>query len=142
MPLKTTNNLTEFQQMLFNTISHDFPNLPMTWQTEWEINKQTKIIELNLVQIIQDMFDKIEDQPLNTRDAICEDYWLTDNLDLDMMIRAERVTNSETCLIFRGRPGTSLLTKYLINMKTNTIKHWDGLPWSEMHTVTKEQGAI
>lgn len=136
MPLKTSNNLTELQQMLFNTISHDLPNLPMKWQTE--------VREHDLIQHIQDMFDEIEGQPLNTGDAMQDDDWAPNGIDSAVAFLAERVTEDETCLIFLDtNDSKEEYTKYLINMKANTIKHWDGWPWSETRArKMQKQGAV
>lgn len=143
MPLKTTNNLTEFQQMLFNTISHDLPNLPMEMTDAAREYVFLMAREDTLIQCIQNMINRIEGQPLNTHHASWDEYWPTDKTGNDVMIRAERVTNDETCLIFlEGKDAKGIFTKYLINMKRNTIKHWDGLPWSETHARTQKQEAV
>ena len=137
MPLKTTNNLTEFQQMLFNTISHDLPNLPM----EMPDAARERIFmasEHTLIECIQNMLDRSEAQLLDTYQASWDECW-PDEIGNDVAIHIERVTKDETCLIFLEiKDGEDVFTKYLINMKTNTIKHWDGLPWSETHLRSKE----
>lgn len=131
MPLQT-NKVTPFQQMLFMTLSRDFPNMPISWTPG--------NIEHNLISEIQILFDNIKGQPLNTYDASWDLDWTSvdtpgwfANGD-DVTILAERVTEDESCLIiFRIVNGEDVFTKYLINMKTNTIDYWDGLPWSETH---------
>ena len=132
MPLQM-NKVTPFQQMLFTTLSRDFPNMPISW-TPGDM-------EHNLISEIQILFDNIKGQPLNTYDASWDLYWPSvdapgwfANGD-DVTILAERVTEDESCLIiFRIVNDEDVFTKYLINMKTNEIKRWDGLPWSETHT--------
>ena len=121
------NNLTDFQQMLFMTISRDHPHMPILW------TPGTK--EHNLILEIQELFDNIEGQPLNTYDASYDLYWessLDDHNEATVL--AERVTENETCLIiYNVVDGVGVYDKYLINMETNDIKRWDGLPWSETH---------
>lgn len=121
------NNLTDFQQMLFMTISRDHPFMPMLWKPG------TK--EHSLILEIQELFDNIEGQPLNTYDASYNTFWKSSLDDSgEAIILAERVTEDESCLIILDIVnGNDVFTKYLINMKTNDIKHWDGLPWSEIH---------
>ena len=128
MPLQM-NKVTPFQQMLFMTLSRDFPNMPISW-TPGDI-------EHNLISEIQILFDNIKGQPLNTYDASWDLDWPSSDAmgwHADTTILAERVTEDETCLIvFRIVNDEDVFTKYLINMKTNEIKRWDGLPWSETH---------
>lgn len=131
MPLQI-NKVTPFQQMLLTTLSRDFPNMPISWTPDH--------IEHNLISEIQILFDNIKGQPLNTYDASWDLDWTSvdtpgwfANGD-DVTILAERVTEDESCLIvFQIVNGEDVFTKYLINMKTNTIDYWDGLPWSETH---------
>ena len=134
MPLQNTSTLTNLQQAIFNRISHDFPFMPAS--------QATNVADHNLIKMIQDGFDEIESKPLNTYDASYMDVWFdnrTNDWTVDWLL--ERVTENETCLIFLIDDSGDMI-KYIINTDTGSIKSWDGLPWTETHDRTQEQGAI
>lgn len=128
MPLKTNNDFTELQKMLFVAISRDFPHLPMKWNQDGR--------DRVLILSIQKLFDELQNEILSKYTDSWNMFWespLAD--DGRAMIVAQTLGDDESFLTINEWVNDEVVyIKYLINMKTNTVDPWG---WFPMSKVTK-----
>lgn len=127
MPLQT-NKVTPFQQMLFMTLSRDFPHLPMKWNQDGR--------DRVLISSIQKLFDLLQSEIINKYTDSCDTFWespLADNGRARIVVQT--LGDDESFLTIYEKVNDEVVyIRYLINMKTNTVDPWG---WFPMSKVTK-----